>query len=349
MADIRSLQDHLYVMKEESALSSWSRIASAGEPVLIEALQIFNPMSKDLSDTEELVSFLQGIKEEGHKPTVLRSKDVYGYKSCTTKTVPAETHRYTEKASQKPAKKRGRKPPNKKRDIKQTSSSIAERAGLRSFSQGQFKGAVTPRPLFLTVEASQVQQCLRLTNFKGLSLGHTARLQIHTDWNYLGMAAGDPQHRSTLSGIPLQPSQGAGRIPAAVALLSPRMASCPVRVDSALIGDSAPVMYSNDRVFTQANMYDTDITSNELGWRSNGAHRGLNCSKVRGTSQPMRFMNGQRDCRLDESSLRWKVIKMDDCPSVEEMRRKAQRILQVDLSPVIQIQPLHVSYVVDQR
>ncbi|NXP48174.1 CCD71 protein, partial [Heliornis fulica] len=72
---------------EEKAVHSWSRISSAGQKVLEEALRVFNPMSKDLSDTEtQLLAFIQGLKEEGYQPTILRSKDVYGYSSCTADT-----------------------------------------------------------------------------------------------------------------------------------------------------------------------------------------------------------------------------------------------------------------------
>ncbi|NXS28894.1 CCD71 protein, partial [Pomatostomus ruficeps] len=73
--------------EEEKAVHSWSRISSAGQKVLEEALRVFNPMSKDLSDTEtQLVTFIQSLKEEGYQPTILRSKDVYGYSSCTAVT-----------------------------------------------------------------------------------------------------------------------------------------------------------------------------------------------------------------------------------------------------------------------
>ncbi|XP_032997284.1 coiled-coil domain-containing protein 71 [Lacerta agilis] len=71
---------------EEKAVHSWSRISSAGQKALEEALRVFNPMSRDLSDTEtQLVAFLQGLREEGYQPTILRSKDVYGYSSCTAR------------------------------------------------------------------------------------------------------------------------------------------------------------------------------------------------------------------------------------------------------------------------
>ncbi|XP_006873675.1 PREDICTED: coiled-coil domain-containing protein 71 [Chrysochloris asiatica] len=69
---------------EEKAVHSWSRISTAGKKALEEALLVFNPMSQDLSATEaQLVAFLQGLRDDGFQPTVLRSGDVYGYSSCT--------------------------------------------------------------------------------------------------------------------------------------------------------------------------------------------------------------------------------------------------------------------------
>lgn len=69
---------------EEKAVHSWSRISTAGKKALEEALLVFNPMSQDLSATEaQLVAFLQGLRDDGFQPTILRSCDVYGYSSCT--------------------------------------------------------------------------------------------------------------------------------------------------------------------------------------------------------------------------------------------------------------------------
>lgn len=69
---------------EEKAVHSWSRISTAGKKALEEALLVFNPMSQDLNATEaQLVAFLQGLREDGFQPTILRSGDVYGYSSCT--------------------------------------------------------------------------------------------------------------------------------------------------------------------------------------------------------------------------------------------------------------------------
>ncbi|XP_022428887.1 coiled-coil domain-containing protein 71 isoform X1 [Delphinapterus leucas] len=76
---------------EEKAVHSWSRISTAGKKVLEEALLVFNPMSQDLSATEaQLVAFLQGLRDDGFQPTILRSGDVYGYSSCTA-SPPSQT------------------------------------------------------------------------------------------------------------------------------------------------------------------------------------------------------------------------------------------------------------------
>lgn len=76
---------------EEKAVHSWSRISTAGKKALEEALLVFNPMSQDLSATEaQLVAFLQGLREDGFQPTILRSGDVYGYSSCTA-SPPSQT------------------------------------------------------------------------------------------------------------------------------------------------------------------------------------------------------------------------------------------------------------------
>lgn len=49
---------------------------------------------------------------------------------------------------------------------------------------------------------------------------------------------------------------------------------------------------------------------------------------------------GQEESEIRENYLRSKVIKVDDTTSDEEVRRKAQKILRVNLSPVIEIRPL---------
>lgn len=323
-----------FANEERRAIHSWSRISSAGHNVLLDALKIFSPKSRDLSSTEELVTFLQELSEEGHKPNVLRSKDVYRYRSCTSQPLTEDMLKLASKNVRPTTKKRKRKPQAKKKEV-HPSWSTSERSnprirGIRPpevlVDRHAFVCSRTPSR---TVELSQVdlQPCLRLTNIEGLSGFHTARLQIQTVWDSETSSVTFPPqpHPPTLSGIPSQPSQnGDGGSTKAVALFSQKNLSCPIRLDGALIGDSAPVFYANGRGFSQAH---TDLTSN--GWRGNGLHRELRASKE------------LRDDWKDKKSFRQKVIKVDDSRSVAEACRKAQKILQVNLSPVIQIQPLN--------
>ncbi|XP_039971624.1 uncharacterized protein ccdc71 [Xiphias gladius] len=332
-----------FANEERRAVHSWSRISSAGHNVLLDALKILSPMSRDLSSTEELVTFLQELSEEGHKPTVLRSKDVYGYRSCTNQPLTEDMLRPPNRNVRPTAKRRGRRGLAKKREV-HPSWNTSERSNPRI--QGvrppellvDHHSIVCSRTPIRTVEMSQalqVQPCLRLTNIEGLSGFHTARLQIHTTWDSSSeapsVAFSQQQHPPTLSGIPSQPSQNGGGAPTkAVALFSQKSLSCPIRLDGALIGDSAPVFYANGRAFPQTH---TELTSN--GWRSNGFHR-----DGRGPKE-LNIPTRQRTSWKDKNSFRWKVIKVDDSRSVAEARRKAQKILQVNLSPVIQIQPLN--------
>ncbi|XP_029357973.1 uncharacterized protein ccdc71 [Echeneis naucrates] len=324
--------------EERRAVHSWSRISSAGHNVLLDALKILSPMSRDLSSTEELVTFLQELSEEGHKPIVLRSKDVYGYRSCTNQPLTEDMLKPTNRNVRPTAKRRGKKGLAKKREV-HPSWNTSERSNPRI--QGvrppellvDHNAIVCSRTPTRTVEMPQVlqvQPCLRLTNIEGLSGFHTARLQIHTAWDP-SVAFSRQQHPPTLSGIPSQPSQNGGGAPTkAVALFSQKSLSCPVRLDGALIGDSAPVFYANGRAFPQTH---TELTSN--GWRSNGFPRDGRGPKDQNNQTRQR--NGWKD----KNSFKWKVIKVDDSRSVADARRKAQKILQVNLSPVIQIQPLN--------
>ncbi|XP_037303692.2 uncharacterized protein ccdc71 [Pungitius pungitius] len=329
---------------EELAVHSWSRISSAGHNVLLDALKILSPMSRDLSSSEELVVFLKELSEEGHKPTVLRSRDVYGYRSCTTLPLTVDMLKPPNRNVRPTAKRRGKKPLVKKREVHPSWSASEKRdpkiQGVRPPELlVDHRAVICSRTHSRTVEMSQaleVRPCLRLTNIEGLSGFHTARLQIHTSWDSPSeapsVAFSQQQHPpTTLSGIPSQPSQNCGGAPTkAVALFSQKSLSCPIRLDGALIGDSAPVFYANGRAFPETH---TALTSN--GWRSNGVHQEGRAHKE--PNVPTRQRNGWKD----KNCLRWKVVKVDGSRSVAEARRKAQKILQVNLSPVIQIQPLN--------
>ena len=347
----------------QKAVHSWSRIASAGQTALVEALRVFNPMSKDLSDTEmQLVSFLQGLKDEGHKPTVLKSKDVYGYKSCTTEPLPAEKIDkpldISNKVSkvQKATRRRGRKALCKKKEIDYTLLSATAKMivknqpkiMLTNLSHESLKQTVLAKPPLYTVRPVQVQPCLKLANIIGTSGGHTARLQIRSDKGPLGITIPNSHCPVTLSGIPVPPLETAGKTPKAVVSENMRPVSCPVKLGVALIGDSAPVLCQNGRLLKESRNYkmvplsigQVGVASDKLDWRDKDAVRVLNCKKELDMSRSVWVMKSQEDSKLNENNLRLKVIKVDDSITDEEVRRKAQKILQVNLSPVIQIQPL---------
>ncbi|XP_063049627.1 coiled-coil domain-containing protein 71 [Engraulis encrasicolus] len=238
------------------AVLSWARFNSTGETALMETLKVFNPISKDLTDSEQqMVSFLQELREEGHKPLVLKSKDVYGYRSCTAEPLTLDSETAAQCRMSKPTKRRGRKPLVKKKEVNYALlSSVAKvilkdqpKILLTNLSVDALKDRMNHREhRQLGVPAHS--QCLKLTNIQGLLGGSpTARLQIQTETHNMAQSTSCP---STLSGV----------------------------------------------------------------------HR-------------------QRD-----SCLR-KVVKVDGSFTDDEVRRKAQQIYQVNLSPVIQIQPLFVKRV----
>ncbi|XP_038668080.1 coiled-coil domain-containing protein 71-like [Scyliorhinus canicula] len=69
---------------EGAAVQAWSRMSVVGPRALADALTVFSPLAADpLQCQAQLLSFVRGLREEGSLPTVLRSRDVYGYSSCT--------------------------------------------------------------------------------------------------------------------------------------------------------------------------------------------------------------------------------------------------------------------------
>ncbi|XP_076865313.1 uncharacterized protein ccdc71 [Brachyhypopomus gauderio] len=336
----------------ERAVLSWSRFATAGQTALKEALKVFNPISQDLSDTErQMVSFLQELRDEGLKPVVLKSKDVYGYRSCTTWPLTSEIGSNIQRA-QKSSKKRGRKSFIKNKDINSLLLSTDAKAILQkqpkilltNLSMDTLKQTISSKPPMSTESFVETQQCLKLTNIKGVSGGHTARLQIHFGADASSPVASGLQCPLTLSGIPCSPSENSNQTSSAVSLDNKRGLSCPVKGDDALIGDSAPVVCQNGISLKEGNKKIQSV-SGKPGVMSSGSHCGdsdlvrrLNYQGL-GWSQPA-LSNGQDLSRLNENGLQWKVIKVDESVTDEELRREAQKILQVNLSPVIQIHPL---------
>ncbi|XP_051873518.1 coiled-coil domain-containing protein 71-like [Pristis pectinata] len=74
---------------EGPAVQAWSRAPVVGPRALRDALAVLAPECRD--SPRQLLSLVQGLREEGCLPTVLRSQDVYGYTSSTCRVPPAAT------------------------------------------------------------------------------------------------------------------------------------------------------------------------------------------------------------------------------------------------------------------
>ncbi|XP_072136187.1 uncharacterized protein [Mobula birostris] len=72
---------------EGPAVQAWSRVSVVGPRALRDALAVLAPECRD--SQRQLLSLVQGLREEGCLPTVLRSQDVYGYTSSTCRVPPA--------------------------------------------------------------------------------------------------------------------------------------------------------------------------------------------------------------------------------------------------------------------
>lgn len=72
---------------EGPAVQAWSRVSVVGPRALRDALAVLAPECRD--SQRQLLSLVQGLREEGCLPTVLRSQDVYGYTSSTCQVPPA--------------------------------------------------------------------------------------------------------------------------------------------------------------------------------------------------------------------------------------------------------------------
>lgn len=73
---------------EGPAVQAWSRVAVVGPRALRDALAVLAPECRGDSQ-RQLLNMVQGLRDEGCLPTVLRSQDVYGYTSSTCQVPPA--------------------------------------------------------------------------------------------------------------------------------------------------------------------------------------------------------------------------------------------------------------------
>ncbi|NXP93908.1 CCD71 protein, partial [Passerina amoena] len=380
--------------EEEKAVHSWSRISSAGQKVLEEALRVFNPMSKDLSDTEtQLVAFIQGLKEEGYQPTILRSKDVYGYSSCTAVT-PSETGENTQHScasttepAQSPARNSGAKVAPLPTSIPVSSLKVSKGdsrnlllSSLKQTGSGTSKAATVGFP---TSMYPDVYPAMRLSVvLEALVPLKTATSCLESKYTQgrLGISPSDLKLLKT-SSPPRQFSSGKstkiteGKGYKRLVKKAPDSATCALKL---LKGPKGGVLQEsnackasgvlNGRVAGSSSqdcttapqpktlkIKDKEVLLGKTEWKDSSTYQeGTRQKKRRATEAkeaPQRKKANtipvRKKTRKAESTLnllKFRTIKVGNSSSDDEVRRRAQKILRVNLSPVIQIQPLSRSH-----
>ncbi|NXL93050.1 CCD71 protein, partial [Alectura lathami] len=387
---------------EEKAVHSWSRISSAGQKVLEEALRVFNPMSKDLSDTEtQLVAFIQCLKEEGFQPTILRSKDVYGYSSCTADT-PSQARqsappRCAAVAASSPAKAAARSaaavakepasprsvsvnpskassPPVSKgsstnlllNSLKQTRSGTSK-ASAAGFPAGMYPDVYPAVRLSVVLEALvplKTSSCLEPKYARGALGISPADLKL--------LKASSPTRRFP-SGKATRRAEGRGykrlvkKAPDSVSLTlnllkGPRSGvlqeSNACKASGILNGRVASSSSQGCATAPQSKALKSRAKEGPVGraeWRSSSTYRGSVGQKRKRAAEareaPQRkktnaipVQKKSQRARSTFNLLKFRTIKVGSSSSDDEVRRRAQKILRVNLSPVIRIQPLSHSH-----
>ncbi|NXT46817.1 CCD71 protein, partial [Pluvianellus socialis] len=386
---------------EEKAVHSWSRISSAGQKVLEEALRVFNPMSKDLSDTEtQLVAFIQSLKEEGYQPTILRSKDVYGYSSCTADT-PSQTKESTPqncanaaKSAESPARntaamaKVSASPtsisvnspkvstqPVSKGDstnlllssLKQTRSGTSKATAV-GFPTNMYPDVYPAMRLSVVLEAlvplKTTASCLESKYTQGrlgishsdlkllktsnpprqFSSGKTAKITEGKGYKRLIKKAPDS---ATLAlnllkgpkGGVLQESNACkasgvlnGRVTGSSSqgcTTAPQSKTLKIKGKEALVG--------------KTEWKDSSTYRESVGQKKRRATEAREApQRKKANTIPVR--NKSRRPQSTLNLLKFRTIKVGNSSSDDEVRRRAQKILRVNLSPVIRIQPLSHSH-----
>ncbi|NXL20690.1 CCD71 protein, partial [Setophaga kirtlandii] len=382
--------------EEEKAVHSWSRISSAGQKVLEEALRVFNPMSKDLSDTEtQLVAFIQGLKEEGYQPTILRSKDVYGYSSCTAVT-PSQTGENTQhncasttEPTQSPARNSGAKvaplptsnPVSSLKvskgdsrnlllsSLKQTGSGTSKAAAV-GFPTSMYPDVYPAMRLSVVLEAlvplKTATSCLESKYTQG-------RLGISPSDLKLLKTSSPPRQFSAGKSTKITEGKGYKRLVKKAPDSATRALKLLKGPKGGVLQESNACKASgvlNGRVAGSSSqdcttapqpktlkIKDKEVLLGKREWKDSSTYQeGTRQKKRRATEAkeaPQRkkantipVRKKTRKAQSTLNLLKFQTIKVGNSSSDDEVRRRAQKILRVNLSPVIQIQPLSQSHTV---
>nr|XP_009491058.1 PREDICTED: coiled-coil domain-containing protein 71 [Pelecanus crispus] len=386
---------------EEKAVHSWSRISSAGQKVLEEALRVFNPMSKDLSDTEtQLVAFIQGLKEEGYQPTILRSKDVYGYSSCTADT-PSQAKESTPhncataaESAKSPARNTTAvakvsasatsvsvnssevsTQPVSKGDstnlllssLKQTRSGTSKATAV-GFSTNMYPDVYPAMRLSVVLEAlvplKTTASCLESKYTRGhlgispsdlkllkasspprqFSSGKTTKITEGKGYKRLINKAPDP---ATLALSLLKGPKG-GVLQESNACKASGVLNGRVTGSSSQDCTTAPQsktlkIKNKEPLVGKTEWKDSSTYRESIGQKRRRATEAREApQRKKANTIPVR--NKSRRAQSTFNLLKFRAIKVGTSSSDDEVRRRAQKILRVNLSPVIRIQPLSHSH-----
>ncbi|XP_031462746.1 coiled-coil domain-containing protein 71 [Phasianus colchicus] len=387
---------------EEKAVHSWSRIYSAGQKVLEEALRVFNPMSKDLSDTEtQLVAFIQGLKEEGFQPTILRSKDVYGYSSCTADT-PSQAkgstpHSCAAATTSTPPKTPARStaamartsasptsisvnsskvsPPVSKGDstnlllnsFKQTRSGKSKASAV-GFPASMYPDVYPAVRLSVVLEAlvplKTPTSCLKSKYARGplgvspsdlkllkvssqtrqFSSGKTTKIREGKRCKRVGKKAPDSATLALnllkgLKGGVLQESNACK----ASGVLNGRIAGSSSQGCTTAPQSKALKIKAKEAPVGKVEWKDSSTYQETVGKKRKRVAEASDAPQ-RKKSKSIPVQNKSRRARSTLNLLKFWAIKVGNSSSDDEVRRRAQKILRVNLSPVIRIQPLSHSH-----
>lgn len=385
--------------EEEKAVHSWSRISSAGHKVLEEALRVFNPMSKDLSDTEtQLVAFIQGLKEEGYQPTILRSKDVYGYSSCTAVT-PSQTEENTRRncastteSTQSPARSSVAKVAPSPTSIPVSSLKVSGHpvskgnstnlllSSLKQTGSGTSKAAAVGFPTSMYPDVYPAMRLSVVLEALVPLKAATSCLESKYTQGRLGISPSDLKLLKT-SSPPRQFSSGKSTKITEGKGYKHSVKKAPdsaTRALNLLKGPKGGVLQEsnackasgvlNGRVTGSSSQGCTtapqpktlkiknkEALVGKTEWKDSSTYRESTGQKKRRATEareapqrkkantiPVRKKTRQAQSTLN--LLKFRTIKVGSSSSDDEVRRRAQKILRVNLSPVIRIQPLSHSH-----
>ncbi|KAM8930477.1 coiled-coil domain-containing protein 71 [Pelodytes ibericus] len=371
---------------EEKAVHSWSRISTTGKRALEEALRVFSPMSKDLTDTEtQLVTFLQGLREEGYQPTILSSKDVYGYSSTTavppvpaTKCAPKTTsaQSVSSKTASKNSASRGssthvarsvnsskvtNKHPSKGSSnllltsLKQSGpqksvSTVSSPSSIHPGVYPAMKLSVVLEAL-VPLEAKLKQHHMVLSSTKqSLRAKGSSSTSDHVDGKtYQFIIKNMPSignHMKPLNGTVLNGPTGRilkeSNACKASDMLNGHISGNPSQNYNGIIQPKHGLKVQKDILGKVQNKdgQRRDMDSGQKRKLTDGVPEGP-LEKMRRCFIPLETMSELNKDKYD--LLKSKVIKVDSCSSDDEVRKRAQKILQLNLSPIIRIRPLSLA------